>query len=542
MPVNRRYSTQNDVIEFLSRALAHGKKSPIRRIDTHGAIVFLNAHRAYKLKRAIKFRYMDFSTLPKRLKTSIAEVNLNRRTAPELYLGLMPVLEQDGSLILGKLRQPAAISSAVKRHAREWLIVMKRFADNALYDRIVTRRRLKPGEVEAIAEAVWNFHASASRCSSPAEGRTLDWVVAGNLEEIFRRSPALFRKNDIHKLAARWKSMLGRTRNLLAARRRQGFVRHVHGDLHLRNICAIDGKPILFDALEFDTRLATIDVLYDLAFLLMDLEHRGLHAESNRLLNYYLSLSVAKSKGDLILKGLAALPLFLSSRAAIRAHTEAAAAEMQTNRHEAMFHRAEARRYLGLVQEFLAPPRPMLIAVGGLSGTGKTTLARALAPRVGAAPGAVVLRSDVIRKRLAGKDFLTRLPQSGYTSEMTEEVYKTIAWSAAMALAAGHAVIADAVFAHPKERRDIARVAAKLGVPFVGLWLQAPAATLAKRLTARRFDASDATPAILDRQLHYDLGELSWDRLPASGDPKRIARRAGRLVAAQFPKSIRKFR
>ncbi len=185
---------------------------------------------------------------------------------------------------------------------------------------------------------------------------------------------------------------------LLQARARGGYVRHCHGDLHLRNIVEIDGKPVLFDAIEFDDALATIDVLYDLAFLLMDLCKRGLLAHANSVLNAYLD----KEGSSFNLLGLAALPLFLSMRAMIRAKVELLRAG-KAAKGEAEAARLEARAYVELARDFLkAPRRPRLIAIGGLSGSGKSAVARAIAPHVGACPGAVHVRSDVERKRLFG--------------------------------------------------------------------------------------------------------------------------------------------
>jgi hypothetical protein len=316
---------------------------------------------------------------------------------------------------------------------------------------------------------------------------------------------------------------------MLAERRRRGYVRHLHGDLHLRNICRIDGRPVLFDALEFDPRLAIIDVLYDLAFLLMDMEQRGLGDAANRLLSRYLALSV-EPKHPAALKGLAALPLFMSARAAIRAHVEAAAADAQVRAAQARAHRVAAKAYLRLAVRLLAPCKPMLVAVGGLSGSGKTTLARALAPDLGAAPGALVLRSDVIRKRLAGVDPLARLPVSAYGPASSHAVYQAMGRAATTALGAGHAVIADAVFAREGERRAIARVAERLKIPFVGLWLDAPRTVMAARLDARRNDASDATARVLDQQLGYDLGNLTWTRIDAATGAAAVARRARGLL------------
>jgi uncharacterized protein len=522
-----RVSDQADTIRFLSRISGH-RRAPVRRIDTHGAIVFLAGTRAYKLKRAVRFPYMDFSTPAKRLKACRAEVRLNRRTAPELYLGLAAVLDHAGRPTLGRVREPGAIPATERRHARDWVVVMKRFPADALYDRIASRGKLNAEEAEAIADAVARFHAESPKVRASPRSRSMRWVVDGNTAALAMRSPGLFSPSDVRALARRSAARLACVARLLAGRRRQGFVRRVHGDLHLRNICRLAGRPVLFDALEFDPRLATTDVLYDLAFLLMDMEHRHLRDAANRLFNRYLALSV--DPGDAgPLKGLAALPLFLSARAAIRAHTEAAAADALPKA-SARAGRVEAKSYLRLADRLLTSSKPVLIAIGGLSGSGKTTLAHALAPSLGSAPGALVLRSDIVRKRLAGVDPLARLPPSVYEPDCTRAVYDALYRSAAVALGAGHSVIADAVFANPDERRAIAAVARRAGAPFVGLWLDAPEAILAARLNGRKNDASDATVRVLRHQLGYDIGPIAWARIAAKKGATAVAAHAQRTL------------
>ena len=233
-------------------------------------------------------------------------------------------------------------------------------------------------------------------------------------------------------------------------------MRHCHGDLHLRNIVEIDGAPVLFDAIEFDDRLAMIDVLYDLAFLLMDLGKRGLGAHANAVLNAYLDAE--GGTGNLI--GLAALPLFLAMRATIRAKVEMLRARMAA-RIQAEAARDEARAYFALAQEFLAPVAPRLIAVGGLSGSGKSAVARAIAPSLGAFPGAVIVRSDVERKRLFGVAPEERLPARAYAPEVSDQVYAMSRKRAMMALFGGQAAIVDAVHAKPEEREALAALAAR---------------------------------------------------------------------------------
>ena len=273
------------------------------------------------------------------------------------------------------------------------------------------------------------------------------------------------------------------------------------------------GNPVLFDAIEFDDRMATIDTLYDLAFLLMDLDHRGQQRAANTVFNHYLW----HSQSELDLEGLAALPLFMSVRAVVRAMVAAQRAEQQPGpgRTASL---ATARNYLETALAHLEPSPPRLVAIGGLSGTGKSTLAAALAPEVGRAPGAVHLRSDVERKAMHCVAETVRLPPSAYSAEATEAVYGRLIKKAEVVLSTGYSVIADAVYSKSNERQEIEAVARRCNVPFTGLWLEAPLAILRTRVNSRRGDASDATSAVVDKQSSYELGKIGWAKVDASGD------------------------
>jgi predicted kinase len=295
----------------------------------------------------------------------------------------------------------------------------------------------------------------------------------------------------------------------LDRRRESGFVRQCHGDLHLRNIVLLDGRPTLFDGVEFNDEISCTDVFYDLAFLLMDLWRRGLPRHANSVLNYYLI-------GTADFDGVSLLPLFLSCRAAVRAKTSATAAQLQGDVHRRGELEGMAREYLAMAEHLLRPSHPCLVAVGGFSGSGKSTLALGLAPSVGAVPGAVVLRSDETRKRICGVPLLQRLGPEGYSSLVTERVYSTLAEQAALVLRAGHSVVVDAVYARAADRRAIEQVAEAASIPFVGLWLEAPESTLVDRTAARRNDVSDADTGVVRRQLAQDTGDIHWDRLDAS--------------------------
>lgn len=352
-------------------------------------------------------------------------------------------------------------------------------------------------------------------------------AVARNVVAGLREAPDLLPPAQVAALEGAFLEAFDRLEPLLAHRAAAGEVRRCHGDLHLRNIALIDGAPVLFDALEFDEALATTDRLYDLAFLIMDIALRGFAVEANRLLNRYLIACGEDPPYD----GLAALPLFLALRAAIRAQVGAAAAAFRDPAGRAAAG-AEARAYLTYAQAALAPRAVKLVAVGGLSGSGKSTLAAALAPFLGPAPGAVHLRSDVERKRLHGIPELERLPPEAYSLETTQQVYAVLRERAEAVLAAGHAVIVDAVHQRPDERAEIAAVAQASGVDFLGLWLEAPVEALADRVTARRGDASDATAEVVRWQAGREAGPLDWVRLDSARPPATVLAQARALLEA----------
>ncbi len=493
---------QSEVAAFMASAAAHGISSDVERLNTHGAMVFLAGDLAYKIKRAVKFPYMDFSTLARRHRFCELEVELGRRTAPGLYRGVVAIVRRpDGTL--GIDQEGVVI---------EWAVVMKRFDQNGLFDLLAQKHRLTAPILRDTADAISSFHNSAEVLTGVAAvGGGFDgmrWVIDDNFEEMAEH-PDLFPADELADFAKACRLQLAACRTLLDDRLARGMVRRCHGDLHLRNICMIEGRPTIFDAIEFEDRLSCIDILYDLAFLLMDLEHRGLRAYENLILNRYLQRTEC-------LDGLAALPLFLSTRSSVRAKVGASAVASQPNASAKAQKRDEARGYFRLARTLLEPAPPRLIAVGGFSGAGKTTLAGHLAPILGTAPGAIHLRSDVIRKRLSGVDELAHLPARAYTQQMTERVYGVLADRAAKTLAAGLTVIADAAHLDPAQRAHIEEVARKAGVPFDGIWLEAPLETLITRIHEREADASDATANVVRKQAARPIRDVGWRRMNAN--------------------------
>lgn len=508
---------QSEIIAFLSDPRSHDPvPARVERIDTHGAMVFLAGENAYKIKRAVHFSYMDFSTPARRRAACENEIRVNRENAPQIYLGTIAITrEADGGLALGGSGETI-----------EWAVHMRRFDENAGLDRLAGRGALSQDLLERLARSIAAAHERAPRRPNFDQGRSFAAILAQERDE-FDAVPELFSPQRADELVAASRRALERLAASLDARAADGFVRQCHGDLHLANIVLIDGEPVLFDAIEFDDAIATVDVLYDLAFLLMDLDMRGMRAAANLVFNGYLK----SAREDAHFDALAAMPLFLATRAAIRARVTAsrmevagAAAGGDGGRRADM--EAEARRYFDAASAYLAPDPPRLVAIGGLSGTGKTTLARRLAPFIGAAPGAVHMRSDVERKALFGIGETERLGPDGYAREITERVYRRLEEGAARVIRAGHGFVADAVYSTPQERSDIEAAARRAGAAFTGLWLEAGEQVLIERVKARRGDASDADAGVVRQQLERGTGAIAWKRIPAGGEIETVVKSA----------------
>jgi len=515
MDSNKNQQDQSGVISFLSRAESYAPApDTVERIDTHCAIIFLAGQKAWKIKRAVRLPYLDFSTLEKRRAVCEREVEINRTTAPQIYLGIVPILRgKDGSLSFTGEGEPV-----------EWAIEMTRFSQAGLLDRMAAEGRLPLSLMTPLTRHIAAYHDGAPVIR---DGRAIG-VLSNVVENIIAALETAQNRLGVRQVtdfARNLHHALADAKTLLDQRAKAGFVRRCHGDLHLRNIVLLDGAPTLFDAIEFDEDLATIDILYDLAFLLMDLWRRGNRAHANAVLNRYLWRGGAEAN----IAGLSLLPLFLSVRAGVRAMvTLDSLPHITGTAKENIWEEAEA--YFTLACIFLAPDPPRMIAVGGLSGTGKSTLAATLAPFIGAAPGALHLRSDVERKLLYGIEPEKPLGAEAYGEDITTRVYDALNRKASLGLSAGHSVLADAVFSRTQQRGAVEKTAHDAGAAFDGLWLAAPEGEMINRVEARRGDASDANADIVRQQLDYDIGDLDWQTLDASGTADATCTAAAKLL------------
>jgi aminoglycoside phosphotransferase family enzyme/predicted kinase len=492
---------QREVVDFLSDGSAYGlTRDAVRMIETHGALVFLAGGEAWKIKKPVKFRYMDFSTLDRREQVCRRELEINQPNAPQIYLGVVPVTrEADGALALGGEGAPV-----------EWAVHMRRFPDDALL-----RDKVRAGQLDLrlemrLCEVIAGFHARAPVLRDTGFAGRVENII-GSLNASFEAARDVLPDGLVKAFAERADAALKASTPELRKREAAGFVRRCHGDLHLANIVVLDGEPVLFDAIEFSEELATIDVLYDVGFLLMDLVHEEQAAAANRVLNGYLRGSQVAG-----IEGLQALALFLGLRAGVRAMVTLDRAAQRSGSER----RADilaAAKYLEQAVDGLAPTCPALVAVGGFSGTGKTTVASALAPELRPLPGALHLRTDVERKLMAGVALDERLPPASYTKQASDDVYAAVFAKARAALRAGWPVVVDAAFLDGAERDEVEALARDCGAAVTGLWLEADEATLVSRVSERTGDASDATADVVRKQLARGAGEIGWARIDAGG-------------------------
>lgn len=494
---------QTSVVSFLSAHESYGVAGPVEVIGTHISEVFLAGDRAYKLKRAVRLPYVDFSTVALRHHACQEEVVLNRLTAPTLYLGIRRITRED----TGELAFDGA-----GRHV-DTVVEMVRFTQESLFDRMALDGRLTPELMTETAQSIARFHHAAPVISSGTGSENVARVLAIN-EAGFRTS-SVFSEDEVQAISKLFRARLHEHTALLDRRAEAGRIRRCHGDLHLRNICMFEGAPHLFDCIEFNPQIAISDVLYDLAFLLMDLWHRGLRRLANLVLNRYLD----EVQDD---DGFGLLPFLMATRAAVRAHVTATQA-CEAEKDRAAVLSTEARSYYVLALDLLQTSVASLVAIAGLSGSGKTTVAELLACDIGRAPGARIIESDRIRKSMHGVAAETRLPASAYQPEVSMKVYRELERRAAFILERGGCALVDAVYPRPGDRKAIEDVARHAGVPFLGVWLEADPAVLWDRVRHRLGGPSDADTSVLAQQLERGQDNIGWLHLDASGSTEAVS-------------------
>lgn len=459
-------------------------------IETHISWVFLTGQYAYKIKKPVDLGFLDFSSLEKRHFYCQEEVRLNRRLAPQLYLAVVA--------IYGSAAQP---NLEGRGPVIEYAVKMRQFPQSAQLDRLLSNEKLDHRVIDKLASKVADFHMSIKSASADSTFGDLEHIrqpILENFQHIRTCVDNTRIESSLHKLQRWSQQQLDKLAEVIRQRKIQGFIRECHGDMHLRNIAWWDNEILIFDCIEFNKNFFWIDVISDIAFLIMDLEDRQQHALANRFLNRYLEIT-----GDYA--GVRLLIFYKVYRALVRAKVAAIRANQEpegTRVYNETFNDFE--QYLKLAEDYTNAASPCLLINHGLSGSGKSYLSQVILEKF----PAIQIRSDVERKRLF-RDSLNKVNsgavgQGIYTAEATRKTYMQLVKIAKKLLDAGYAVIIDAANLEQQQRQLFIDLANSLRVPFLIIDYRAPLNILRRRIEKRakhQDDASDATLAVLEHQL-----------------------------------------
>jgi uncharacterized protein len=477
---------------------SHPVQEPIQLLQTHISYILLTGEYAYKIKKPINFGFLDFTSLEKRRYFCNEELRLNQRLSTELYLGVLPILERAGQYRLG--------GSDVEQTIVEYTLQMREFPQEMLLSQLFRDGKLTPEMVQKLAEQVATFHASA--VTNP------EVTAYGSLESVQKVDTNNQAISAAFVSTSQTQQQLDETRaftthffechaDWFAQRQTDGKIRECHGDLHLNNVCFYQNKIQIFDCIEFNQAFRNIDVIYDAAFLVMDLEFRGRVDLANLFLNTYL-----EQTGDY--KGAVLLPLYLSMRAYIRGKVNSLALNDPaiSAPHKAEFLQC-AQAYYRQAWDYAQRSPGRIILMSGLSGSGKSTVARQLAQKL----NAIHIRSDAVRKHLAeiplhqrGDSFSPKaqggIAGSGiYTLEMTQKTYSTLLELGLLLSQQGWPVILDAKYDRQSLRQPLLEAASAAQIPITIVECTAPVEVLRDRLNHRANDIADATADLLESQI-----------------------------------------
>ncbi|MCQ2965362.1 MAG: AAA family ATPase [Alphaproteobacteria bacterium] len=511
---------QSSLIKALSVPETFGLKSNCKILikETNISELFMTGDLVYKLKRGVKYPYVDYSTVEKRKKACENEKRLCDLWAPGLSHGVYPIRLTSKGYRVGNV--PPLGGEIV-----DYLFVMKEFPEDMLFDRLTDRGDLDRFEMMDTAERIYEMHKSAKIVEDRDPVEIIKGRIVENNAMIRCFVPSIFDAEDVDELENLQIKALNEVKDLLYKRGTEGKIRYCHGDLNLRNIAMYNGKVTLFNPIEFYDDLVKIDTLYDFAFLLVDMESKGLRRLVSILFNHYMSLS-----GDW--DGVLALPLFLSCRAAVNAYVFAERSSEIMDKPASNLMANRAYEQFVLAKRFLKQEKPILVACGGLSGSGKSRISREAAPYIGNPIGAVILRDDVIRKNLLKIDLEDYIPTDTYTDDQENLVFKTICEQCVQILKNGQSVVVDALFHNEKQRELIEKIARDLHIKFQGIWVDAPIEIRKERVMKRLRNPSDVkSPEELDAQLNIDVGYINWEKIDTSGDKMTTLSSVRSLIA-----------
>jgi aminoglycoside phosphotransferase family enzyme/predicted kinase len=462
----------------------------VRLLETHVSWVLLTGAIAYKIKRPVRFPFVDLRSPQRRAFFCAEELRLNRRFTPELYLDVCPVVLKAGSAAIGG-GSGESLEHAVK---------MRQFRREDELDNLLAASRVAPGELEVFGRDLASIHARLPAAEPPApwgDPQAIRATVMANFEECIQASAVFDDSSDVRTLRPELERRLAEAMPWMADRREDERVRECHGDLHAANVVRLQSRLVAFDCMEFEPAFRWIDVADEIAFLLADLEARGYPLHAQAFLGGYLG-----ANGDY--QACRLLPLYKAHRALVRAKVAALSRAGTQPTDSEDVDRSRHHAYVGCAARALTRRRPVLILMSGLSGSGKTWLAERLAPIL----GAVHLRSDVERKRLAGLDDHSRsgsaVGEGIYSRGFTKRVYEHLAAVAEDVLAGDYTAIVDATFARRDDRGIFRKLARRVGVTACLIHCRAAHDVLVKRIVERHLRGSDASEA--------DVSVLDWQK------------------------------
>lgn len=460
----------------------HSTDTSIQQLQTHISYIFLTGEYAYKLKKPVDLGFLDFSTLEKRQYYCQQELTLNQPIAPDIYLEVLPITQQENTLQLNG-----------KGEIVDYVLKMHQFPQSALLSVMHKEDQLSDTLIAALGKRVATFHQHAKTNDYISEFGKPDAIaqaINNNYQQTEKYIGVAQTEKQFRETKAFSDQFLQTRQSLLEARVKQGFIRECHGDLHLKNICWWHDKIQLFDRIEFNEPFRFVDVMYDIAFAVMDLHFRGCQDFATVFLNRYLEVT-----GDW--EGLQVLPLYLTRQAYVRAKVNSLLLDdphvsdgQKENAQE------QARQYYHLAWQYTQPQAGRLWMMSGLSGSGKTTIARQLAPE----QGAIHLRSDAVRKHLAGIAVDETGPDEIYTPEMSQKTYERLLELGSLLASQGWSVILDAKYDQQAFREAVIQEAEQNHLPLQILYCDAPMTVLRDRVAQRDNDISDATPNLLAQQ------------------------------------------
>ena len=471
-----------DINKLLQPSVYEHPTDHIELIETHISWVILTGDFAYKIKKPVNFGFLDFSTLEKRRYYCEQELRLNRRLAPTIYLEVIAVSGTEKKPVISKHGE-----------AFEYAVKMRQFPQAAQLDHMLAAGEIKTEHMDRIAHMVADFHQTADIADNTVnygEPTLVYQPVEENFLQIYQHINTEAYTDKLTILEQWCRNEFSKLKAVFAQRKSDGFIRECHGDMHLRNLLWLDDNPVAFDCIEFNDKLRWIDVISEIAFLVMDLQHQKQKKLANHFLNSYLEAS-----GDYA--GLAVLPFYLCYRAMVRAKVSALRLEQKDlSTKEKHNTEKEFISYLELALTYTERTPPKLIIMHGLSASGKSSVSQALLD----ATGVIRIRSDVERKRLF-KSTSGNTDTDIYSKGATQQTYEKLTHLASIIIDAGYSVIVDATFLRYENRKLFQQLAKQLQVPFIILRITASNEVLRQRIIQRSNDVSDADLAVLEQQL-----------------------------------------